>query len=335
MQSSVCASIIGPSRAAILAMALVSAAPAAPVLAGDALASNQPTQATPAAQIPPATPTTGASANQTDVPAASADSPSAALTGWTADAWTIDVRARVWYVAPAGTVNMPSTAPGATSIMLDTLNLDSPRAAPAGDVTVRIDGEGKSGDAGSWFFCLSGAGVGESTQSVALVNQRVGNIILTAGDVLDAKLDYFTFHGVVGYTFWQTRFGPTSDENTLRLSALGGVRYNSVEFTLARTSGAPATQTFSTSAAEIIGGLRLEQRILRVFSADLDVLAGGLSSSTSGDLAVSLGYRPAPWISGHIGYRLLANTIKDGDGDAQFKFDGSYAGLFAGVSLRF
>ncbi len=242
------------------------------------------------------------------------------------DTWLIRIQPRVWFVAPEGDVRLPGSS---RSLDVGRLDLDELRVAPFGEVNVQAD---------RLLFTFSGMSTKNSSDLTADRAFTLGNVSVSAGDDVESRLRFSTFNVTGGYKVWQHEFTDDARPNTLpsrnvlRLWLVGGLRVNDLDF---RIESGGQRQTGDDTWFDAVGGIKTEFQFLEAFSADAEATLGGLDGSFSLDIAFSLSYRPVDWVAAQVGYRLLFIEREDGSGSGQFGYDGSFAGLFAGVTFRF
>ncbi len=242
--------------------------------------------------------------------------------------WTVRIQPRVWYVGPAGDLNLPGAPPNTPSYSLADLNTDSPRMSPYVDLTIR---EPKSG----WFFTVSGVGVSIAQGSTAPVTTNIGTLAVTAGDSLQTNVEWNTFQFYMGKPFKFFDFGDKTADNSITFSWIAGLRTHDQSFTISGPGGTINSDKFFIEA---IGGVKMNVQLLDRFSAEVDFAIGGCPTNRSVlslDVAVGFIYRPTDAIGIHAGYRLLEVNASSGSGVNEYKYNGSLAGLYAGVSIRF
>ena len=105
-------------------------------------------------------------------------------------------------------------------------------------------------------------------------------------------------------------------------------------------SSAGGTTQASETFGAVLLGLRLDFKLPGDFAAIVDVNANfwpGDPSCFGFEIAPTLMWEPTPNLGIQLGYRLLTANNESGDqadGD-YYQFDGSLAGLFAGIEIRF
>lgn len=242
------------------------------------------------------------------------------------DEWVIRVQPRVWFVAPEGDVRLPGSS---REVDVGRLDLDELRVAPYGQLDVQVD---------RLLFSFSGMSTKNSSDLTAGRAFTLGGVDVSAGEDFDARLRFSTFNITGGYKVWQHNFtdDARSDalpaRNVLRVWGVGGVRVNDLDF---RLQTADQRQQADDTWIDVVGGIKTEFQFLDAFSADAEATIGGLDGSFSLDVAFSLSYRPVDWVAAQVGYRILFISREDGSGSGQFDYDGSFAGLYAGVTFRF
>ncbi len=249
------------------------------------------------------------------------------------DDYTVQAQVRMWYLSPAGKLGLPSTNGAAGAYMrTNDLDLDQPRISPFAEVSMK---------AAAWRFTFSGANYDLSHNATAPFAFTLGSTPVAGGTAFRMDFDYSTFNLTVGYRFCDYDFGKEgggeAGRHVLRIEGVGGVRFHDVGIritnTLDNTSG--TNQFFG----EAIAGARAELQLARDFSIDLELTGGGMPidghSVYSIDVAVGFSWRIVDGIAAQIGWRQLAFDLEDDSGARQFKYEGTLAGLFAGVVIRF
>ena len=235
--------------------------------------------------------------------------------------YTLLASARGWYVAPGGDITFAGA--GSSKTDLSYFNADSPKVRPAGEVRIA---------AGNFIIALGGANATAEGNINASDSRRIGTINVTQGDALSTNLDYTTVQGIVGYKVYENAFN-SGGTTLLRLYAVGGGRFSDTSFDVTRLAGGKASIEITTGEP-IIGALA-ELTLAEQFHIDLQVTGGGWSKSQSFDVAAVFGYTPVPWLSLEVGYRLLANNVKQDSAAGETKLNASYAGLLFGATFRF
>ncbi len=268
---------------------------------------------------------------------APATTPAPAAPDWPAltnpDDYTVQAQVRMWYLSPAGKLSLPSTN-GASGAYMRTndLDLDQPRISPYGEVSMKAD---------AWRFTFSGANYDLSHSATAPVAFTLGSTPVAGGSAYRMDFDYSTFNLSVGYRFCDYDFGKEgggeAGRHVLRIEGVGGVRFHDVDIRITNILG--NTSGTDQFFGEVIAGARAELQLARDFSIDLELTAGGMPidghSVYSIDVAVGFSWRIVDGLAAQIGWRQLAFDLEDDSGPRQFKYEGTLAGLFAGVVIRF
>jgi hypothetical protein len=270
----------------------------------------------------------------TDLPAVIG--PGDPLPIWPEDRWTVRLHPRLWYVAHGGRLTMPSLtgAPIVDGTELSDLGADKSRVAPY--ATFDIQG-------GPVIFSLAASNVsvrGSSVEPASLPPPALfepEGVPPPAGQIT-ARLETTLAQILAGYRVYTVVFDqgadpsqPDAASNVLRLFAVGGARYYELNSRVLRNT---TTGDRSEDFIDAVLGARAQLQLARVFSVELDLNAG-LGTGSSLEVAVSFGYHPWSWLGVHVGYRNVFLDASAGRGATKYRFDGSLAGLFAGVSVRF
>jgi hypothetical protein len=247
--------------------------------------------------------------------------------------FTVQIEPKMWFVAPSGDLTLPAGAAFADagdSVRLKTLDLDSPRISPAGDLSILVE---------KWRFSLSGASYSADRDRVVVGRSfRLGNVQAAPGSALAAQMDFTTAEFTFGREFWSPDFSESSVPVRWRFSWLAGARMYDTSFEV-RDLGSSARSSADEFFLEPIVGARSDLDLAEDFSIVLQVSGGGFAwserSSFSFDIAAGFQWRPVDWLGLQIGYRQLAFTLSAEEDREEFEYDGRLAGLFAGVTLRF
>lgn len=249
--------------------------------------------------------------------------------------WTIRIDPTVWWVSPAGDLKLPASGTTAgSSVDLSRLNLDTPEFTPAGSVAI---------NAGDFRFSFFGAAYSRDAEAVADSAFQIGDASFAAGDAIDTSFDFNLFDLTAGYRFYSYDWRKCSQDQdkcadiVLDLYALAGGRlYDmNIDVNPAGSSGNGTEQFFG----DVVAGARAELTILHDFNINLQLTGGGMGdsdrSSFSWDIQISGEWRPCNNVGLQFGWRQVAFSLEDGDGPGKFEFDGSLAGVFAGITVRF
>lgn len=284
-------------------------------------------------------------------PAATTSAPATATTTATTppptlttpDQWTVKIEPQVWYMAPEGKLHLPGSPAGTPAVKLSTLGADDPEASFAGQVTIRVPHEEahtwSSGDfwKSGWFFSIGGAsysGDGDTTAPGA--GFTLGSLTVAGGADVSTSLDWSTFNAQVGKWIAGSDFD-SGGTSRIDLYAVAGARIHTQDISV--SSGGDTTDASETFGSALLG-LRLDVKLPANFAAIVDVNANfwpGDPSTVGFEVAPSFMWRPTDNIGIQIGYRLLMADCESGDdnGTDYYRLDGSLAGLFAGIEIRF
>jgi hypothetical protein len=248
--------------------------------------------------------------------------------------WVIRIDPMVWWVSPAGDLKLPSTSGSDDSVELSSLNLDTPEFTPAGGLAI---------NAGDFRFSFFAAAYSRETTAGAESAFQIGDASFGAGDPFESEFDFNLFDLNVGYRFYTYDWRSHSADKdkcldvVLDLYAVGGGRFYDMNIGV----NAPGAEGNDTDQffGDIVGGVRAEFTVIRDFSINLQLTGGGMGdsdrSSFSYDIQLNGEWRPWTNVGVLIGWRHIGFSLVDGDGAGKFDFDGTLAGLFAGVTVRF
>jgi hypothetical protein len=241
--------------------------------------------------------------------------------------WAVAIEPMWWYPGLAGDLTISGST---SSADIEDLQIDEPDSAPMVEAMLRD---------GPYTARVSGFFFSQSAESEAQVGFTIGTLGVAPGDTIDASVDFDSFEATWGYLLWDNLITDDAGQTRveMRLDGFVGLRGYDLDFS-ASTGGQPVSD--QANWADVIVGARLEVEMTRRFSWDLAVDIGGFAwdDATSGSVNVLTGFqwRPHPNVGAQIGYRFLGVNYNDGDGGAdEFEFNGSIAGLYGSLVLRF
>lgn len=246
--------------------------------------------------------------------------------------WTLQFEPAAHFIAPAGDIRLPNSGGLETGeIDLDTLNIDSPRLSPFGELHIAR---------GKWRISATGFWTSQDDRVARIETPvQVGDLALNAGDRVSSSLDFGTFEGTASYRVLDKRSRTNARGRTAAsagVDIIGGVRFFDVDFDIEGPGGSDGA---SHLWAQPVVGARLELEFDERFGIDaastFGYLPAGDNESFSWDITVGLSWRPVENLGVQIGYQMLAFNLKDGDDAEAFEWDGSLAGLYFGAVLRF
>lgn len=249
--------------------------------------------------------------------------------------WVLRIDPTVWWVSPEGDLKLPgSGGSGGHTVELNTLNLDTPEFTPAGSLAI---------NAGNFRFSFFGAAYSRDTGGFADGAFQLGDVSFADGDPFETDFEFNLFEITAGYRFlsydWKerTKNKEKAVDVVLDLYGIAGGRLYDMDIGIASPGGASSdTDQFF---GDIVGGVRGELIILRDFQINVQLSAGGMGdsdrSSFSWDIQISGEWHPFENVGVQVGWRHVDFSFEDGDGPEKFDFDGSLAGVFAGIVIRF
>lgn len=294
---------------------------------------RRPFQCLPALAVPAfALSTLAYHASAQDAPSTSASVPMSTAEAPLMNGWTLQFEPSVHYIAPTGDLKLPNGSNIETEeASIEDFNLDDPRLSPYGEVHFRRD---------KWRISISGLwySLEDRTES-ADESFQFGNLAIAAGDEIESSLDFWTLEAVGSYRVFEDQTVPNSKGiigAAVGIDILGGVRFFDVDLEV-------STPTDSQSAdnlwAQPVLGARVEISLWENFGFDVTsafgYLPAGDNTSFSWDIVAGFHWRPWENVGVQFGYQQLAFTLEDGDDAEEFRWQGSMAGIFGGVLIRF
>lgn len=272
-------------------------------------------------------------ASAQDAPAASGTSvPMSTAEVSLMSGWTLQFEPMVHYIAPSGDFKLPNAANMDTEeVSVEDLNLDDTRLAPFGEVHFRRD---------KWRISISGLWYSLDDQTQAADESfQLGDLAIAAGDEIESSLDFWTLEAVASYRVFEDQ----TDQNSkgiigaaVGVDILGGIRFFDVDLEVNAPSG---SQSEHHLWAQPVLGARVEISLWENFGFDVTSAVGylplGDNTSLSWDIVAAFHWRPWENVGVQIGYQQLAFTLENGDDEEEFRWEGSMAGLFGGLLIRF
>jgi opacity protein-like surface antigen len=248
--------------------------------------------------------------------------------------WTIDFEPAAWYVSPGGKIRLPGTPAAGNGQKLDagSMNLDSPRLSPLGELHLRH---------ADWR--LSASAFGFDTDGRAVVADEAGqwgSLAFSPGDEIDASLDFRSADFLVAYRFFHRREGELEGGGFTyvpMLEAHGGLRFYDISVDARGPGGSVSADRFF---AEPFVGARFSMDLVENFSIDVQTSVGAFTDGGTGeviswDALVGLQWLPTRNLGVQAGYRQLAFSLSDGKSPEKFEWRGAMAGLYVGLVLRY
>jgi hypothetical protein len=271
-------------------------------------------------------------ASAQDSPPASASVPMSTAEAPLMNGWTLQFEASVHYIAPTGDLKLPNSANVETEeASVEDFNLDDPRLSPYGEIHFRRD---------KWRISISGLwySLEDRTES-ADESFQFGDLAIASGDEIESSLDFWTLEAVGSYRVFEDQTVPNSKGiigAAVGIDILGGVRLFDVDFEFSAPAG---EQSADNLWAQPVLGARVEISLWENFGFDVTsafgYLPAGDNTSFSWDIVAGFHWRPWENVGVQFGYQQLAFTLEDGDDAEEFRWEGSMAGIFGGLLIRF
>lgn len=239
--------------------------------------------------------------------------------------WDARLQLRAWYAAPEATLQLPGSS---VETSLSDLNADSPTLTPVAQFTLARSDE-------SWIFEAGGFAFDRGRSTDLSQTLRVGTLVAAPGTQIDTDVQVATVYGAVGTRLWFDDLATQGDDVYLKIIGLAGgrVQWQSIEIA-SPTQSVKAEDTFF----EVFGEGRLVIGLSKQFLVELNV-GVGLSPLDKELLTLDIGptftWRPQENIGVQIGYRLRISNSLVGSGSNEASFEGSLAGIYGGVEIRF
>ncbi|MBX3322487.1 MAG: hypothetical protein KF757_05810 [Phycisphaeraceae bacterium] len=256
------------------------------------------------------------------------------------NSWTLSFEPRIWYAGPSGDIRFPGGTASDDKIDLADLNSDDPRVTPYGELRFQR---------GRWRIEIAGSAFDADNSSTIATTQTLGSVAVFAGERARLDFAHASFEARALYRFYQYVDGSTADGRDIvqfTIHAGGGLRITHIDLDLAVIPTDPArigneitslsyTHTFAEPIIAASMGLQVYERFDLRVEGTAGYFSTGDSSSASFSIEPTFGWYPVDNLGIEIGYRMLIHRMEDGKDPSQFEWNGSIAGLFAGVSVRF
>ncbi|MBX3358287.1 MAG: hypothetical protein KF745_07650 [Phycisphaeraceae bacterium] len=249
-------------------------------------------------------------------------------------AWAVKVTPIAWWVGAAGDIKLPG---GSAEVSVSDLGLDDPRLSPAGTIEVALD---------HWRFGFGGAAYSiNQPNATATSGFQIGDLVFNAGDSLGTSLDFADYQLLAGgricaYDFKRHSKPPEGAmDSVVSLFLLGGVEVMDTSVSVVSNEAGGGSSSDGQTFVQPIAALRAEALFARDFGINIQLSGGGMAwgdtTSASFDLALMFNWYPAENVGLQFGWRQLLFWVSDGDEPSEFQYNGSLAGLFGSVVIRF
>lgn len=239
--------------------------------------------------------------------------------------WTVQIEPTVWYMGLGGDLRLGSGG-GGTPFNVADVNMDDPQLSPAGVARLR---------GGDLTFTFSAFGYSGAESAGARAAFTAGGIPVAVGTPVRTEIDIVSGELAVGYEVYAWP-GPHANgappDAEVRVDAYGGARF--LNFSTDMTIGGAAVSDDGYTIHPLLGArlvLEMFDRCTVDVSVDAGYIPGGSRNATAINAVAGISYRPWGNVGLTFGYRILRIDMEDGSQS----FDGSLAGLFANVVIRF
>lgn len=252
--------------------------------------------------------------------------------------WTIQFEPTTWYLAPSGDIELPGVSILRPQYNFDLLNLDSPRASPAGEIHLRLH---------DWRFSVAAVTLETRNRaSIAPRNAQIGQAVISEGDTTRSSLNFTIVEGTIAHRIGEARLGANAcgtHELIASLEGFVGLRGYFVDLSIDVESLSPSTSPTSAHSdehfIEPFIGARIDLELHKHFTIDLTPQFGymtlGNDEVWSWAMSVAFQWRPVESVGLQIGFRQHGyELISDAD-VGRFRWRGAVGGIYGGLSLRF
>lgn len=268
-----------------------------------------------------------AGARAQDAPSAPEQAPSAP--------WEIELHAGIWYAGVAGDLKLPRQGGGSNAVTAQTLDLNSPRITPFGEVNLTK---------GNWLIELRGFGFSADAISTPASGGPLGDVNIGGGARVDTSVEVNAFELEGGYRLWSHEDGHTDSGGTklrVGLTALLGARLLDTSTSVSLPDGGTGVLTDSDDDLAIhpLAGFKIKADFYEDFTVHFQMSAGWMPGSTESsglDIIVGGQWRPVEHVGIQIGYRALFFELISGDEGNEYAWESaSLQGLYGGITLSF
>lgn len=253
----------------------------------------------------------------------------AELRAWSAPAWTVRIEPLVWAAGVRADLRLPG---GGGVVETEDLDIDEPEATPGGRFTLRSE-----------RFTAFFSGFGYSGDATTTLDRaiEIGDLSFGDGERVRSELDYTSVDLWFGWRVWEKLFegDALSDPGVyVRVDLTVGARLYDIGLEVGAAGGGESTRADETWVEPTVG-VALSLDILDHFAIGVTGNIGGApfgdKTSMSANIEVTGEWRIADNVGVELGYRFLYADLESDDGDDALGLEGSVAGLFGAVVVRF
>ncbi|MCX5688717.1 MAG: hypothetical protein NTV94_02810 [Planctomycetota bacterium] len=249
--------------------------------------------------------------------------------------WEIELHAGVWYAGLAGDLKLPRQGGGANPVTAQSLDLNSPRITPFGEVNLTK---------GNWLIEVRGFGFSADATSSPTSGGPLGDVNIGGGARVDTSVEVNSFELEGGYRLLSYEGGHTDSGGTklrVGLTALLGARLLDTSTSVSLPDGGTGVLRDSDDDLAIhpLAGFKLKADFFEDFTVHFEMSAGWLPGSTEStglDIIVGGQWRPVQHVGVQIGYRAMFFELISGEDGNEYAFESaSLQGLYGGITLSF
>lgn len=249
--------------------------------------------------------------------------------------WEIELHAGIWYAGLAADLKLPRQGGGSNPVSAQTLDLNSPRITPFGEVNLTK---------GNWLIEVRGFGFSADGVSTPASGGSLGDVDLGGGARVDTSVEVNAFELEGGYRILSYEGGHTDSGGTklrVGLTALLGARLLDTSTSIALLDAGTGATIDSDDDVAIhpLAGFKLKADFYEDFTVHFQMSAGWLPGSTEStglDIIVGGQWRPVEHVGIQIGYRALFFELISGEDGNEYAWESaSLQGLYGGITLSF
>ena len=238
----------------------------------------------------------------------------------------VQVTGRALYLAPGGRIIFPATSGTSKDIDVEALNLDSPGFSAGIEIDVSVK---------QWRFLANYVSFEQTNQGArSPTTRRIGDVDVSKGDEIVSSLRFDWGQVQVSHVLFERAVG---DNARYQVTAGVGARFYDMSMTMKRVAGgrAHANPTFVVPVA--VWEARFTYREAYTLRLAMDAGYSDWSNKTthSSGITIESSAELRDGTSAQTELKLEDLNLEEGDGASAFRFDGSLAGLYAGVSFAF
>jgi len=243
----------------------------------------------------------------------------------------ISFEPQMWYASPGGNIKLGDSP----TLPSRKLNVDSPRASPAGRFTLETS---------DMIFTLDASSVRVAGTSNILGETIRPDFSFIPGDVIRTEFELTMVEPRFRFPLHEYEQAPNANGTVpakARLDLIAGLRAYDLRIEIERVDGGLGRDEGNLFAVHPTVGLGVAFELYEFMELDVAATLGAFPevqgvTSASADATAAFRFRVMNNEAGRVsllgGYRILITSLLDPD---EVEFDGALAGLFFGIEWRF